>query len=595
LLIFTEPRAAIVDRMTAPLRTSLLYDDPGALIAAIPGLLGFHPDDSAVLITYTGARRLDLESVLRIDLPSPDHIADVAHQLCLVAVNHQAVVVDLIVLGGPNADPPHRLPSRDLVTELSTLFEAHKITLAHAVWAHRPTSGRMWWCYSDPDCTGQIHNPTTSPLVAALTTPGVPTRRNRAELVALLTPDPEDRLAPRTALIAALPKDPTLETEYAFLRTTIDTLPNPTPNEAPESPSTHGPRSESGSHTAPNTESHPGSESHCTCGTESHVDSVSGPTPEPDPDQESDSTHDPESDPAPEQSWFGCGPEPDLDDPTIARLARALSIPDIREACLAFPLTPRAAQAERLWAALTRTTPAPFRANPACLLAISTYLRGEGTLASIALDLAEAADPTHHLTHTLREVVDLGLPPRRFRLMLAESIVASLTDDPPDPEPPNTPTPNTPAATPPSTAASPTHADAARPESPEGPAPNPPAPDPTSGRTTAFREPRDSPAPQSLPPGPTPAPTELPRPQPDPRATPTEAQPGSRHLALAHTNPKHATGPKHLATQPQPTPMPWHTNPKHAATNPDNTFSQWEQAMARRRAGPEYQARHRAA
>ena len=41
------------------------------------------------------------------------------------------------------------------------------------------------------------------------------------------------------------------------------------------------------------------------------------------------------------------GTEPDLDDPTIARLAAALSHADVREACLSFALTPRAGPAER--------------------------------------------------------------------------------------------------------------------------------------------------------------------------------------------------------------------------------------------------------
>src|SRR5688572_9947145 len=101
--------------MTTPLRTSLLCDDPGALIAAIPSMLSFHPVDSVVLITYTGEAELCLESVLRMDLPLPEHVVDVARQLRMVAANHEARVIEVVVLGGGGADPPEALPHRDLV------------------------------------------------------------------------------------------------------------------------------------------------------------------------------------------------------------------------------------------------------------------------------------------------------------------------------------------------------------------------------------------------------------------------------------------------------------------------------------------------
>src|SRR5262245_28363901 len=101
--------------MTTPLRPRLHRDDPGTLIAAMPGMLSFPPTDSIVLVTYTGEPELCLESVLRLDLPGPEHVADAAHQLCLVAANHDARVVEVLVLGGGGADPPAALPHRDLV------------------------------------------------------------------------------------------------------------------------------------------------------------------------------------------------------------------------------------------------------------------------------------------------------------------------------------------------------------------------------------------------------------------------------------------------------------------------------------------------
>ncbi|HEU5474803.1 MAG TPA: DUF4192 domain-containing protein, partial [Actinophytocola sp.] len=118
----------------------------------------------------------------------------------------------------------------------------------------------------------------------------------------------------------------------------------------------------------------------------------------------------------------------DLPDDTIARLLHALSHPEVREACLALCLTARAAPAERLWARLTRAAPTQVRAHPAALLATCAYLRGEGALAGVAADIALAATPDHRLAQIVRDVMDHGLPPHRFRAMLAESFVTAFTN-----------------------------------------------------------------------------------------------------------------------------------------------------------------------
>lgn len=321
--------------MTTSLRPTLSYDDPGALIAAVPSMLSFHPTDSIVLLTYTGEDRLCLESVLRMDLPLPEHVADVAAQLRMVAANHEACVVELVVLGGAGADPPVRLPYRNLVEHLDDLFEQDGIALAHAAWSPTARPGETWWCYEDPECTGQVHAAPTVPFAT------------RDDMARLLAPDPDELLAPRAAALSVEPDTVDIEPTYRFVVDTIDQL---------------------------------------------------------DPDT----------------------PTP-LADPAIVRLARALSTAEIREACLAMPLTHRAAAAEHLWLLLTRAVPGHARAHPASLLAVSAYLRGDGTLASMAVDTALAANPNHHLTNTLRHVLDCGIPPHQFRAMLAKSLVRAFS------------------------------------------------------------------------------------------------------------------------------------------------------------------------
>lgn len=331
--------------MTTPLHLSLLSDDPGELVAAIPGLLRFAPSDSIVLITYSGHRMLGLEAVLRMDLPAPEHVVDVIDQLGMVVANHDATMVEVVVFGGGNADPPD-LPHRDLVERLTESLDRAGTTVAHAIWTASGKPGTPWRCYVNPECAGGVRGPTGSPVVAAVNGPGAVTFASREELAAQLAPEPPDRLARRAALLATLPPVDA-DREMPVVRAALDGI--------------------------------------------------------------------------------GCG-GPDPDEATIARIAHALSHPDVREACLAMALTARAGPAERMWTVLTRTVPGPAVAVPAALLAVCAYLRGEGALAGVAADVALAADPDHSLARTVRDVMDHGIPPHRFRNMLAESFLAALTD-----------------------------------------------------------------------------------------------------------------------------------------------------------------------
>jgi hypothetical protein len=142
---------------------------------------------------------------------------------------------------------------------------------------------------------------------------------------------------------------------------------------------------------------------------------------------------------------------PTLSDNDVIQLSAALADHRIRDTCLDFDELPDVAAAERLWTALARATPAPERAEPACLLAFSAYARGDGVLAGIALAQAEAADPGHRLSSLLRSALALGLPPRKIRIAgirAATFARKALTDNqPPTPTEPAPTQPETPAAT----------------------------------------------------------------------------------------------------------------------------------------------------
>ncbi|OXM61623.1 DUF4192 domain-containing protein [Amycolatopsis vastitatis] len=98
-------------------------------------------------------------------------------------------------------------------------------------------------------------------------------------------------------------------------------------------------------------------------------------------------------------------------------LAKALTLPEIRDECLGMavpPCTPVARAAEHLWLTLVRELPAPARAEAAALLGYTAYMRGDGTFAGMALDNALDANPDHVLAGLLRTVLRLGFPPERL-------------------------------------------------------------------------------------------------------------------------------------------------------------------------------------
>ena len=107
-----------------------------------------------------------------------------------------------------------------------------------------------------------------------------------------------------------------------------------------------------------------------------------------------------------------------LDDERVVALTRALQIPVVRDAAVAACTGSRPAAAAALWAALARGTPDPEAAEPAALLALTGLLQGDGALANVALQRAEAAWPGHHLTETLRGLAAAGIRPSELRACL---------------------------------------------------------------------------------------------------------------------------------------------------------------------------------
>lgn len=110
-----------------------------------------------------------------------------------------------------------------------------------------------------------------------------------------------------------------------------------------------------------------------------------------------------------------------LTDHDVVTMVEALADNRVRDACLRFRNPERDDAAQRLWTALVRATPAPERAEPACLLALGAYLRGDGVLAGIALERAEAAHPGHVLAALLRSALLTGMPPEQLEELVTKA------------------------------------------------------------------------------------------------------------------------------------------------------------------------------
>lgn len=104
-----------------------------------------------------------------------------------------------------------------------------------------------------------------------------------------------------------------------------------------------------------------------------------------------------------------------LSDDELARLAHALTVVEVRDTLYALAVSQTAAQAETLWAELSRRLPEPWRVEALVLLAFSAYVRGDGPLAGVALQAALRCDGTHRMAGMLDTALQSGMRPEQIR------------------------------------------------------------------------------------------------------------------------------------------------------------------------------------
>jgi hypothetical protein len=169
-------------RRQAP-RKRLKVRRPDELLAIIPYLIGFHPDESIVAV-FSQSGRVVLAA--RIDLPPESAGDDLAAQIEYLAKRHEASALALVAYSAAS------LPAHRLLTRLMNRLGKHQ--LADVIYVGH---GRWWSLTCEEDCcplNGTPFDHSSHPLSAAAVFAGLGTCANRQELAASVNGPPETEL-----------------------------------------------------------------------------------------------------------------------------------------------------------------------------------------------------------------------------------------------------------------------------------------------------------------------------------------------------------------------------------------------------------------
>jgi hypothetical protein len=307
---------------------------PGSLIAALPAVLGFVPEQSLVLVTLDDD---ELGCVLRVDLSlalrdGTAHLAEVA----AAAEPHAAIAV---IVDGDGADCPechehHAALAEDVAIELAG--RGIELRAVHVV--DRVAAGGRWHCADGCGRNGIVDDPYASPLAVAAVLDGRRLYNRRADLQEVVAADPVrgERIAQTIATVAPRSGRRRPSAVRADIKAALTAAARLADGRA-------------------------------------------------------------------------------LTERQQARLAVALTDPQVRDTLYALAVGENAGQAESLWAELSRSLPAPWRAEALVQLAFSAYVRGDGPLAGVALDAALRCNPAHRMAGMLDTALQSGMQPDQIR------------------------------------------------------------------------------------------------------------------------------------------------------------------------------------
>jgi hypothetical protein len=178
--------------------TDFELNRPGALIAALPAVLGFVPEKSMILVSIDGG---ELGSVMRVDLSGA--LSDRLGQLAEVAAAARpdaavAVIVDADGAACPVCDEEYRGLCVSLADELSR--RDIELWAAHVV--DRVAAGGRWHCVDGCGAGGTVDDPSASPLAMAAVLDGRRLYPRRADLQAVIAVDERAGSAELAAALA---------------------------------------------------------------------------------------------------------------------------------------------------------------------------------------------------------------------------------------------------------------------------------------------------------------------------------------------------------------------------------------------------------
>jgi hypothetical protein len=167
-------------------RTDFELNRPGALIAALPAVLGFVPEKSLVLVSVDSG---EMGSVMRVDLSRElaervGHLAQVA-----AAANPEAAIAVIVDADGARC-PMCNEEYRQLCTALTDELSRRNIVLWAAHVVDRVAPGGRWRCVDGCGSGGVIDDPSASPLAVAAVLGGRRLYARRADLQAVIAVDP---------------------------------------------------------------------------------------------------------------------------------------------------------------------------------------------------------------------------------------------------------------------------------------------------------------------------------------------------------------------------------------------------------------------
>lgn len=158
---------------------------PGALIAALPAILGFTPERSLVLVSIDDGR---LGAVMRVDLSV--ELADRLDELADVTATAGPEAAIAVVVDADGAVcPVCNEQYRDMATALTAALSRHNIDVWAAHVVDRIEAGGRWHCVDGCGMAGAVDDPSASPLAAAAVLDGRRLYARRDDLAGVIAAD----------------------------------------------------------------------------------------------------------------------------------------------------------------------------------------------------------------------------------------------------------------------------------------------------------------------------------------------------------------------------------------------------------------------